>query len=451
METKVMDMTKGDTTKLLIAFSIPMMIGNIFQQLYNVVDSSIVGKFVGSDALGSIGVTGSVTFLFFAICNGIGSGGGIITAQFFGAGNKTLVKKCISNVAMIMLVTPIIVGSIAYFMTEPLLKMLDTQEANMADAIVYMKINCIGLVFVSVYNYISSMLRALGDTKTPLYFLVVACLLNVGLDLLFICVFKMGVMGAGIATLISQFVSGLLCLGYAMAFNPYFKLQREDFRFDKSITLNAIKIGLPLSFQFSLIAISCMALQKVINSWGPTAVSAFAATSRIEQVIHQPYQTLGTALSTYTGQNYGANKRDRIEEGYLKGMFLMIIFSIIMFPVMQIFGRQITSIFVNEAEVIEMGARGLKICSYFYAFLGVIYVIRGVLNGLGDALFAMINGGVEVIGRFIVPVQMTGIAAIGVWGLWWSVGVVWFFSGFTAWLRYISYKKKYLNTDLGTS
>ena len=451
METKVMDMTKGDTTKLLIAFSIPMMIGNIFQQLYNVVDSSIVGKFVGSDALGSIGVTGSVTFLFFAICNGIGSGGGIITAQFFGAGNKTLVKKCISNVAMIMLVTPIIVGSIAYFMTEPLLKMLDTQEANMADAIVYMKINCIGLVFVSVYNYISSMLRALGDTKTPLYFLVVACLLNVGLDLLFICVFKMGVMGAGIATLISQFVSGLLCLGYAMAFNPYFKLQREDFRFDKSITLNAIKIGLPLSFQFSLIAISCMALQKVINSWGPTAVSAFAATSRIEQVIHQPYQTLGTALSTYTGQNYGANKRDRIEEGYLKGMFLMIIFSIIMFPVMQIFGRQITSIFVNEADVIEMGARGLKICSYFYAFLGVIYVIRGVLNGLGDALFAMINGGVEVIGRFIVPVQMTGIAAIGVWGLWWSVGVVWFFSGFTAWLRYISYKKKYLNIDSETS
>ena len=365
--------------------------------------------------------------------------------------NKTLVKKCISNVAMIMLVTPIIVGSIAYFMTEPLLKMLDTQEANMADAIVYMKINCIGLVFVSVYNYISSMLRALGDTKTPLYFLVVACLLNVGLDLLFICVFKMGVMGAGIATLISQFVSGLLCLGYAMAFNPYFKLQREDFRFDKSITLNAIKIGLPLSFQFSLIAISCMALQKVINSWGPTAVSAFAATSRIEQVIHQPYQTLGTALSTYTGQNYGANKRDRIEEGYLKGMFLMIIFSIIMFPVMQIFGRQITSIFVNEADVIEMGARGLKICSYFYAFLGVIYVIRGVLNGLGDALFAMINGGVEVIGRFIVPVQMTGIAAIGVWGLWWSVGVVWFFSGFTAWLRYISYKKKYLNIDSETS
>jgi len=451
METKVMDMTKGDTTKLLIAFSIPMMIGNIFQQLYNVVDSSIVGKFVGSDALGSIGVTGSVTFLFFAICNGIGSGGGIITAQFFGAGNKTLVKKCISNVAMIMLVTPIIVGSIAYLLTEPLLKMLDTQEANMADAIVYMKINCIGLVFVSVYNYISSMLRALGDTKTPLYFLVVSCLLNVGLDLLFICVFKMGVMGAGIATLISQFVSGLLCLGYAMAFNPYFKLQREDFRFDKSITLNAIKIGLPLSFQFSLIAISCMALQKVINSWGPTAVSAFAATSRIEQVIHQPYQTLGTALSTYTGQNYGANKRDRIEEGYLKGMFLMIIFSIIMFPVMQIFGRQITSIFVNEAEVIEMGARGLKICSYFYAFLGVIYVIRGVLNGLGDALFAMINGGVEVIGRFIVPVQMTGIAAIGVWGLWWSVGVVWFFSGFTAWLRYISYKKKNLDAYTGTS
>ena len=185
-----------------------------------------------------------------------------------------------------------------------------------------------------------------------------------------------------------------------------------------------------------------MALQKVVNSFGKVAVAAFTATSRIEQIIHQPYQTLGAALSTYTGQNYGANKKDRIFAGYRTSLVLMAVFSVLMLPVMQLFGELIIRIFVEDEAVIVMGAKALRITSVFYAMLGLIYVIRGVLNGLGDSFFALLNGIVEVIGRFFVPVMLTGIAAIGLWGIWWSVGIVWSISGLTAWLRYLSYKRK---------
>ena len=441
-------MTEGSTVRLLILFSIPMLIGNLFQQVYNLVDSIIVGQYVGADAFAAIGATNSLTFLFFALCNGIGSGGGIITAQFFGKNAEAKVKSCIVNTGYIMLVFPLTVGLIAFFLSAPVLAWLDTPAEILSDAVAYMRIMCVGIVFVSLYNYASSMLRALGDSKTPLYFLIFSCLLNTGLDLIFVCVFDMKVRGAGIATVIAQLVSGVSCLAYAMLKNSYFKFTREDMRFNKSITFRVLRLGIPLSLQFSLIAVSCMALQKVVNSFGKVTVAAFTATSRIEQIIHQPYQTLGAALSTYTGQNYGANKMDRVREGYKKSVVMMVIFSIIMLPVIQLLGDNITSIFVKEQDVIEMGGAALRITSLFYVMLGMIYVVRGVLNGLGDSVFALINGIVEVIGRFTVPVLLVGIPAVGLWGIWWSVGIVWSLAGITAVMRYFGYRKKLLNTEV---
>ena len=440
--SSVLNMTEGSPVSLIIHFSIPMLIGNLFQQLYNLVDSVIVGQFVGADALAAIGATGSVTFLFFALCNGIGSGGGIITSQFFGNGDAGKVKSCIVNTGYIMMVFPIVVGIIAFLLSRPILNMLNTPAEIMADAVAYMRIMCVGIVFVSLYNYASSMLRALGDSKTPLYFLIFSCVLNTGLDILFVYVFHMSVVGAGVATAIAQLVSGISCLIYAVKRNEYFKFSREDLKYDRDISLRVIRLGVPLSLQFSLIAISCMALQRVVNSFGKVAVAAFTATSRIEQIIHQPYQTLGAALSTFTGQNYGARKNDRITAGYKKSLMLMAIFSASMLPIMQFFGEAIIRIFVEDEAVIEMGAMALRITSFFYVMLGIIYVVRGVLNGLGDSFFALLNGIVEVIGRFIVPVLLTQIAAIGLWGIWWSVGIVWSMSGLTAWMRYLWYKKK---------
>ena len=445
--SSVLNMTEGNPVSLIIKFSIPMLIGNLFQQLYNLVDSIIVGQFVGPQALAAIGVTGSVTFLFFALCNGFGNGGGIITSQAFGKGNDDEVRISISNTGYIMFVFPLVVGIIAYFLIDPVLIILDTPVEIMADSRSYLSIMCVGLIFVSLYNYVSAMLRALGDSKTPLYFLIFSCILNTILDFIFVCIFHMGVFGAGVATVISQLISGLSCLIYAISKNEYFHMKKENLKFNSFISHKIIRLGFPLSLQFSLIAISCMALQRVVNSFGSVAVAAFTATSRIEQIIHLPYQTLGAALATYTGQNYGAGKSDRIIVGYKKSLMLMAIFSLLMLPIMQFLGAAIISIFVKSADVIAMGATALQITSLFYIMLGVIYVVRGVLNGLGDAFFALLNGIVEVIGRFIVPVMLTGFATIGLWGIWWSVGVVWILSGFTAWLRYLSFRKKLFPED----
>lgn len=442
IKSSVLNMTEGNPLSLLVRFSLPMLLGNLFQQLYNLADSVIVGRLVGSDALASVGATNSITFLFFALCNGIGSGGGIITSQYFGKGDESDVKKCIANTGYIMLVFPLCVGIAALLLSRPILMLLGTPQEIMPDALSYLRIMCIGTVFVSLYNYASSMMRALGDSKTPLFFLIFSCFLNIGLDFLFVAGLDTGVTGAAIATIISQFISGISCMIFALKTNSYFKFEKADLSFDKKITVSVIKLGVPLSLQFGLIAISCMALQRVVNSFGATAMAAFTATSRIEQLIHQPYQTLGSSLSTFTGQNYGARKIDRVVKGYHVGFVIMLIFSVLMLPFMQFFGDNIMMLFVKEPEVIAMGGQALRITSFFYVFLGVIYVIRGVLNGLGDAIFALLNGIVEVIGRFVAPILLTMVATIGVWGIWWSVGVVWFLSGLTAWLRYLQYTRK---------
>ena len=440
MKSNIMNMTQGSAVKLLLTFSVPMLIGNIFQQLYNLADSVIVGQLIGADALAAIGATASITFFFFALCNGIGSAGGIITSHFFGEGNTDKVKNCIVNTAFIMIVVPLVIGTIAFFCAGPILRLLNTPENIIADATAYMKIMCVNLFLVSAYNFVSSMLRALGDSKTPLYFLILSCILNIILDLIFVYNLQLGVIGAGIATLISTIICSILCLVFAFRTNPYFKFTRSDLHLNSAILWKCIRLGVPLSLQFSMIAISCMALQRVVNAYGAVAVAAFTATSRVEQLIHQPYQTLGAALSTYSGQNYGAKKKDRLLEGFKKSMLMMTIFSLAMLPIMQFLGNAITRLFVKDAEVIAMGAKALAITSWFYIFLGTIYMVRGVLNGVGDAFFSLLNGITEVIGRFTVPFLLTAIPLFNVWGIWWSVGIVWFLSAATAYWRYI-YKR----------
>ncbi len=442
MKSKTLNMTEGNPVQLLLIFAIPMLIGNIFQQLYNLVDSVIVGKFVGADALASIGATNAVSFLFFAMCNGLASGGGIITAQQFGAGNKENIKKAIVNSAYILVIGSIIVGIIAFLVAENVLVMMATPEEIVHNASIYMRMQCIGLPLVAVYNHVSSMLRALGDSRTPLYFLIFSCFLNVGMDLYFVCVLGMGIFGAALATIIAQFISGIGCLIYALRSNEYFKFGKEDFKIEKSMVLGTVRLGIPLSLQFSLIAVSTMALQRVVNTFGTTVMAAFTAVGRVEQLLHQPYGTLSAALSTYAGQNLGAKNIERIKLGVKKGLMMMGVFSIIMIPIMQIGGETIIQIFVNDSDVIAYGAAALRITSLFYLALGTIYVIRGTLNGVGDAMFAFINGIVEVVGRIVVPIVLVAVPFIGVWGIWWSTAIVWIISALFSIWRYLSWKKK---------
>ena len=302
-------MTEGSPLTLLAVFSIPLLIGNLFQQAYNLADSIIVGRFIGAAALASVGATASVTFLFFSVCNGISSGCGIITAQYFGSGDDEKVKRAITNSAYISLLSALIMGLAAFAAAPAVLKALGTPEDILPGAVLYMRVNCVGVPLIGIFNYISSMLRALGDSRTPLYFLIGACLMNVALDLLFVRVYLMGVLGAALATVIAQLTAGVGCLIYAVRRNEYFRLRRDHFAFNRRISMKAIQLGLPLAMQWSMIAVSTTALQYFVNSFGTTAVAAFTATSRIEQLVQQPFGSLGVALSTYAGQNYGAQTR----------------------------------------------------------------------------------------------------------------------------------------------
>ncbi|MBO4890401.1 MAG: MATE family efflux transporter [Lachnospiraceae bacterium] len=439
MRDNTTDMTVGSPTRHILVFALPALIGNIFQQIYNIADSIIVGRFVGPDALAAVGSSASITFLFFALCNGIGNGGGIIASQFFGARDDDKVKNCIVNTGFIMLIVPLLFGIICFIGTPALLSLLNTPADILPNSAMYIRIMCVGILFVSLYNYLAAMLRALGDSRSPLYFLILSTLLNVVLDIIFVYNLKMGIKGAAIATVISQFTAMTTCGIYAYKINPYFRLRRSDFLISFDMCKKVIRLGVPMSLQFALISISAMAVQRVVNSYGTTVIAAFTATNRIEQLIHQPYTTLGASLATFSGQNFGARKYKRVYTGYIKGLLIMLVLTAAMILVMQFFGGAITGLFVTDAEVIRLGAMGLRITSLFYPALGLIYVVRGVLTGVGDAFFALFNGIVEVIGRFTLPILMTRYMGMGSTGIWVSAGVVWVLSGVTAWMRYRSY------------
>ncbi len=432
-------MTSGSPAKHILLFALPALIGNVFQQVYNLADSVIVGRFLGSDALAAVGTTASITFFFFALCNGIGSGGGIVASQYYGAKDDRNVKKCIVNTGLIMLIVPVFFGLAGFALAPALLKLLNTPALILSDAVLYVRYMCVGLLFVSLYNYLSAMLKALGDSKTPLYFLIISTIINVILDILFVVVIPLGVKGAALATVVSQFISALLCGIHAYRTNPYFKITRKDMSVTLKMTYQIVRIGVPLSVQFSLIAISTMAIQRVVNSFGTTVVAAFTATNRIEQLIHQPYISLNASIATFSGQNYGAKRNDRVFAGYKNGVIIMASFTAFLILIMQLFGRPISGLFVTDQAVIELSAKGLKITSLFYLALGMIYVIRGVLTGIGDAFFSLINGLVEVIGRFTVPLLLTSYLGFGEAGIWLATGIVWFLSGLTSWFRYVSF------------
>ena len=443
MRSRTMNMTEGRPMKLLAAFAIPLLIGNLFQQAYNLADSIIVGRLLGADALAAVGATGSVSFLFFSLCNGISSGGGIVTSQYFGAGDGNKVRKAIANSAYIMGIASVVMAVISYFLTPTVLSWMGTPAEIREDAVIYMQMTCIGVPLIAIYNYASSMLRALGDSRTPLIFLVLSCLLNVALDIFCVSTLHLGVFGAALATMVSQLIAGVGCIVYALKKNEYFCLKKSHLRPDREIITAAVRLGLPLAMQWSLIAFSTTALQAFVNSFGTTAVAAFTATNRIEQLVQQPFGSLGMALSTFAGQNCGAGKRERVSVGLRDAITVTALFSLAMLGVMQVFGPNIISFFVNEPDVIAMGGQALKLTSLFYFFLGLIYTARGTLNGIGDAFFSFINGAVELTGRILIPLLMTAVLpGVGVWSIWWTTGLTWMLTGLTCVFRFLSWRKR---------
>lgn len=432
----VYSMTEGSPTKLLLKFTIPMLIGNLFQQLYNMIDSIIVGRFVGANALAAVGATGSLIFLFFSMSFGISAGVGVVVSQYFGAGKDDDVEKSIINGTYLLIIVSILMSVISVAITYWVLELLNTPDAIIRDAAIYMRTSCAGILAIAAYNGVAAILRALGDSKTPLYFMLVSCFINIALDFLFVVGFHWSVFGAAIATVIAQACAAAGSIFYAMKKISYFRVQKKNRRFNRSLVGDCFKLGLPIALQNSLIAISCIVLQRVVNGFGESVVAAYTALGRIEQIVQQPYSSLGAALTSYTGQNMGAGKVDRVKKGYRTGLICVIVFSLIMLIPGQFFGKPIMSIFVEDTEVIAIGARGLQITSLFYFFLGMIYVARSVLNGAGDAIYAFVNGLLEIAGRVGFAGPLTMIPAIGMWGIFYTTGLTWTLTGVISMIRY---------------
>lgn len=432
------DMTTGSEFNHIIRFALPMLAGNLFQQLYNVADSVIVGKYLGADALASVGATGSITYFFYTLCIGLATGIGILISQNFGAGNHENVKRYIANSAYVLGIFGVVISILSAIFTPALLTMLNTPAEIFDASVGYMRISCMGTIAVAAYNWINSVMRSLGDSKTPLIFLIVASLLNVILDLLFVVVFQMGVDGAALATIMAQGVSAVGSIIFAFSKNPVFSLTRETAAFSRNYASKCITTGVPIALQNAMVSVSMIYLQSVANIFGKTVVAAYTATMRVEQLIHQPFSSLNAALSAFTGQNIGAGKEERVIKGYQQSMKAGVVFAVVLLIVFLLLSKAIVGLFVDEAEVIEIGAAALKISACFYIFLGAIHITRGLLNGAGDVKYAMINGFAEVGGRIGFAILLLNIPGTGYFAVWGTTCLTWLLTGVMSYARYKS-------------
>ncbi len=436
MKAEVNRMTEGNPFKLLVVFGFPILVGNLFQQLYNVVDSIIVGAYVGTNGLAAVGAVAAVQFFFFSFCMGLSSGIGIVIAQFFGADDDDSVKKSIINGALLSLFVAVLMSSLGVAGARTCLEFMGTPDEIIQDAILYMRSTCAGIVGIAMYNTAAEMLRALGDSKTPLKFLVFAALTNIALDFILIVNFGMGVLGAGIATATSQYLAAIGIFAYAIWKNSYFRLSKENMVIDREIIKKCARTGMPVAFQFSMIAVSCVVLQIVVNGFGAVVIATNTVVSKVENVIAQLFFALTTSLQAYVGQNIGAGKLERVQQGFKCGLIIVFAYTFVIVPLIWIFGERIVGIFVEDTEVIVLGAQALKITSSFYTFLGFIYLSRGILNGTGDGKFALMGGCIEVIGRVCFAKPLTMIGIIGVYGIWIATGITWFSTGMMGIIRY---------------
>ncbi|WP_228352271.1 MATE family efflux transporter [Variimorphobacter saccharofermentans] len=429
------DMTNGSPAKLILKFSFPMLLGNLFQQLYNMVDSIVVGKFVGKDALAAVGATGSLGFLIIGLAFGLAAGVSIVISQYFGAKDYDNVRKGFATATYIIIGSALIMGIIGFFSCRTLLEILNTPESIIDQSELYLKITFAGILGVSCYNGMSAVLRALGDSVTPLIFLAVASILNVVLDLLFVVVFHWDVPGVAIATIISQFVSAIGCIVYAMARVKILRIPLHEFKPDKTIFKKCIKLGIPVALQNSFVSISMTALQWVINGYEEVVIAANTVVLRIEQLVLQPGMSVGAALAAYAGQNVGAGRIDRARSGYKWASIIIIIFSVIMLPVMYFGGGLLMDLFTKkeDVDVVIIGIKAIRITCFFYSAVGMIFVSRNFLSGTGDIRIPMVMGFVEVICRVFFAVVLPNF--IGFYGIWWSTALTWVFTAIVGIVR----------------
>lgn len=440
----VKNMTNGKPIKHIVEFAVPMLIGNIFQQVYNLVDASIVGRYVGSDALAAVGAAGSTMMLLISLLMGLTNGASIIMSQYFGSERYDDMRKSVTALIYITLVLSVLITFIGLFSTDYILILLNTPQKILPDARIYLKILFSGILMMGIYNSCSAFLRSVGDSRTSLYMLIVASAVNVGLDLLFVIKFNMGVKGVGFATLIAQSVSAILSLIYILSRRSKLYIEFIPLLPQKNMLSAIIKIGVPTALQSSLLSIGGMSVQSLINSFGENTIAAYTAANKIDSMAIQPIVSVGMAMSVFTGQNIGAGKIDRIKTALRQVIVLMICMSGVLAVMIVCFRNLLLKIFLDpqsDIEAISIASEYLCIIAVAYVSASVMQSFLNVLRGAGDVNFSMTAGLTELTVRIIFAYMLVYFMKTQT-GIWIATPIAWVTACILTVIRYMSGKWK---------
>lgn len=430
MKAKNLDMTQGEPARLLVLFAIPMLIGGVFQLMYNMTDTLVVGRFASVDALASIGATSSTTSLIMMLGQGLTNAVSVVISQAEGAGRQERMKSCVAHAVYLVLAGSLILGLASFFGARPFLTLLGTPENIIDGSVAYVQITGGLSIALIAYNGVSAILRAIGDSKTPLYFLILCSLLNVVLDLVFVIAFHGGVAGVAIATVISQAVSVVLCTVYMLKRYPRLRPDAASFRFDGKLIWEYLSIGLPMCFQSAVLCVGMFVITAVINSFGSDIVAAYTIGGKVEQLATLSFSNLAFSFSVYAGQNYGARLYSRIKEGLRKGILIIFGLTILSTLVMLLFARPLAQIFLEEdvAAVLDGSVAMIRIEACFFWALGAIWAVNSALRGMGMVRIVLLSSMVELVCK--IGISVTLPHAIGATGIWiaapsgWVLGLI---------------------------
>ena len=403
-------MTTGSPAKLIIRFMIPMFLGNLFQQFYNVVDSIVAGQFLGVQALAAIGSTGSLMFFVIGWLNGLTSGFAIMVAQCFGAKKEDRMRHYVAMSVYLSVAFALVMTIGLTLANEPILRLMNYSEEIMPEVKAYMGIIYAGLLVTVAYDALSAFLRALGDSRSPLYFLMISAGINVFLDIVFIVVMGMGVEGCAYATVIAQAISAFCCFIYIVKKYPILHLRKEDFRYSWNSVKKLLGLGIPMALQFSITAIGTIIVQGAVNVYGETYMAGFSAAGQLQNILTTVFVAFGATVATYVGQNRGAGRIDRVREGVRCTQYMILAWSVIVMILMFFFGKYMTCIFVNssETDVLAVSVEYFHTVFWCYPFLGSIFLYRNTLQGMGYGLVPMMGGIFELAARTIIVLLVAG-------------------------------------------
>ena len=404
------DMTSGSPVRLILQFMIPVCLGNIFQQFYNVADSIVAGQFIGVNALAAIGSTGSLMFFVTGWLNGLSSGFAILVSQRFGARRYDQMRHYVAMSIYLAATFAIVMTAGLLILNEPILRMMNFSDEIMPDVTAYMGIIYAGLIVTAAYNSLAAFLRALGDSKSPLYFLIISAVINVALDIAFIVWFGMGVEGCAYATVIAQGISALLCFVYILKKFPILHLKKEDFRISFRSFGHLLSLGIPMGLQFSITAIGTIIVQGAVNVYGEIYMAGFAAAGKLQNIIATVFTAFGATIATFVGQNRGAGKMDRVKIGVKYTQVMILIWSVVTMALVFFFGKYMMLLFVSasETEVIDAASVYFRTVFWCYPFLGSIFLYRNTLQGMGYGLVPMLGGVFELAARSAIVMTVAG-------------------------------------------